>query len=326
MGHNTFDELLQDFLMYSKCLLLVNGDLGAVKNTLSVLTNDFLNGVKINYKEVRNSIDELLDSNREGKKMNMKDLDIYSVSGKAKSVNTHRKIDTTDFHDVGRILYVYGIIAAMHSFVKDTANAERVYARYCNIVEKIFGIQSVEAGNCYYYVGAFYYETAQYDKALLCMKKALYNREHQLGESNPACADCHFNIGMIYKKRGKAAKARKELKRALGIRREKIGRQSLECSKVLEELGKLELEESNYQQALADLQECYEIRKKVIRSDKHPDVLRISLLLSFLNKKLGRGVGERSETAKDCSQITKFSFSKGEYNTCLLYTSDAADE
>ena len=298
IAQNTLDDLVQDFLMYSKCLLLANKDRSTIRNTLLVLTNDFLSSIKINYKEVRNSIED---------RKIYKDFDLPSVSGKAKSTTMYRRADTTDFVDVKRILHVHGIIAAMYKGLGDSINAEKVYVKYCKIIERIFGIQSVEASNCYYYIGAYYYEEKQYGKALLCMKKALYNRKRHLGEVNTACGDCHFNIGMIYKKEGKVAKAKKELRIALTIRRETVGRCSLPCARVLEELGKLELENGEYSQSLIELQECYNIRKKIMRNNRHPDIVKVSLLLTFLSKKLGN----------EATNISKQEFIEAVTNKCI---------
>eukprot|EP01022_Parablepharisma_sp_SALTPOND_P024297 TRINITY_DN534_c0_g1_i1.p1 TRINITY_DN534_c0_g1~~TRINITY_DN534_c0_g1_i1.p1 ORF type:complete len:1080 (-),score=152.48 TRINITY_DN534_c0_g1_i1:17391-20630(-) len=292
-GH--LDDIMQDFLMYAKCLLLSEGNIETVREILNILSENVLGCIRINYKEVKNSIEDAPEGGKDFKKLHAKDFDMYSMSGKTKSGNMHRRTDTTDFSDIKRILHMHGIIAAMYKVLENQVESEKTYAKYCKIVEKLFGIQSVEASNCYYYIGIYYYEEQQYEKALICMKKALFNRSRELGDRHVSCGDCHFNIGIIYKKQNQLLKAKAELEQALSIRREGIGKSSLPCAGALEELGKLALETGDYKSAFTYLQECYEIRKKLLKNPKHQEITRVSLLLIFLNRKIEKELRKTAE-------------------------------
>jgi len=282
-GH--LDDIMQDFLMYAKCLMLSEGNIDTVRDILNVLSENVLSCIKINYKEVKASIEDA-NEGKEVKKPHAKDFDAYSMSAKSKTAGVHRRAETTDFSDIKRILHMHGIIAAMYKMLENQVEAEKTYAKYCKIVEKLFGIQSVEASNCYYYIGIYYYEEQQYEKALICMKKALFNRTKELGSKHVSCGDCHLNIGIIYKRLNQLTKAKAELEQALNIRREGIGKSSLQCAAVLEELGKLTLETGDYKSAFVYLQECYEIRKKLLKNPKNVEITRVSLLLIFLQRKM----------------------------------------
>ncbi len=293
-GH--LDDIMQDFLMYAKCLMLSEGsDLTIVREILHILSENILNCIKINYREVKNSMTEEGGGVSPDTKKSYRDFDSYSMSGKTKSVNMHKRVDASDFSDFKRILHMHGIIAAFYKQLENQVECEKTYAKYCKIVEKLFGIQTVETSNCYYYIGIYYYEEQQYEKALICMKKSLFNRARELGERHIACGDCHFNIGIIYKRLNQFAKAKTELEQALSIRREGIGRSSLPCAAVLEELGKLCLEGGDYKSAFLHLQECYEIRKKLIKNAKDIEITRVSLLLIFLNRQIEKELGKNTE-------------------------------
>lgn len=72
------------------------------------------------------------------------------------------------------------------------------------------------------------------------------------------------------------------LEKAHTLRKELIGEISLACAQALETLGKIFLESSDYKAAYLKFQDCYYIRKKILNNSKHPDLIRISLLILHL--------------------------------------------
>lgn len=128
------------------------------------------------------------------------------------------------------------------------------YVKYVQWIEKFFGKDSLEASNCYFLVGLYYFDQEFFQKSLACFIKALYIRTRELGgENHPACADCYLNMGILYKKLEVPIKALSSFEKALQIKKECIGYQSLPVAKILEELGKYHLEKANFKEAYQQL-------------------------------------------------------------------------
>jgi len=259
-------NLIKDLLMYCKCLFLIEEDIETINAILGILNKKVLGYIKINYEEVKKTINE-------------EDNEFH-----ANLLKDEKQFEVTTYKSIRKILNVYGVIGAMYKLLENQAETERVYVKYCRIVEKVFGLKSIEASDCYFYIGVYYYEEGFYDKALICMQKALYNRKELLGITDLSCADCHFNIGMVYKRMNELRKAKKELEMASRIKREKIGEGSLDYARSLEELGKLALETKDYHSGFKYLQECYKIKKKILK--EHKELNKVRLLLSYLDKKI----------------------------------------
>jgi len=114
------------------------------------------------------------------------------------------------------------------------------------MVEKFFGNNSLEASNCYFLVGIYYFEEKFHQKALACFMKSLNIREKRLGERHQSCSDCRLNMGILYKKLGALSQAASEMEKAIAMRRETVGYSSIPVAKGLEHLGKLYLEQEKY--------------------------------------------------------------------------------
>jgi hypothetical protein len=74
------------------------------------------------------------------------------------------------------------------------------YVKYVTWIEKYYGKDSLEASNCYFLVGLYYFEQDNYQKSLACFIKTQYIRKKELGEGHPSCSDCLLNMGILYKK------------------------------------------------------------------------------------------------------------------------------
>jgi len=251
---NDLFDLIQDFLMYVKCLLCLKEDIDIVKEVLSFLSNKVLKDMKVNYTAIRGNF------------------------------KNNAKTEVTSMIEVRKLLKVYPIMAGMYKMLEYDIESERMYIKYCEIVEKVFGVESVQVGWCYYFLGVYYYEERKYRKSLVSMQKSL-NVKRKLNKRNE-CGDCLYNIGLILKKLNNKPEAKETLEQALENRKKMGGEYSLLYTDVLEQLGKLALEDNEYDKAYSILQKCYEIRKRIIKDHKHIAITRISLLLIFAQRKL----------------------------------------
>jgi hypothetical protein len=74
------------------------------------------------------------------------------------------------------MLSALGTIAAFYNAAGYQVKCEQTYVKYVQYVEKIYGHESLEASNCYFLVGLFYFEVEMLQKSLACFTKALYIR------------------------------------------------------------------------------------------------------------------------------------------------------
>lgn len=174
------------------------------------------------------------------------------------------------------------ILASMFYAVGDYKNCELIYVKYVRLVENNFGSNTLEISNCYFLIGVFYLQHKYHSKALACFKKSLEIRLGKLGEKHESVSDCWYNMGVVYKQTNKKFKAIQYLEKALVLRKELIGEIALPCAQVLEILGKIYLEGCDYRSALVKFQDSYNIRKKILNNSRHPDLIRISLLIVHL--------------------------------------------
>lgn len=274
-GNNIFksDGKVYSSLLYSKCLLLSERNNKQIIEKLISTTSEMV----LQYNEIDYRL--VLD---ETKKSSNKQQNVSQPLKKSVSIIAQYK----------ELLNMIGLIAAIYKSIGNPMGSEKMYWRYCKIVEETYGPDSIEVSNCLYYIGIFYYEEEQYEKALLCTERALLNRSRKLGSNHISCGDCHFNIGLICKCLCLQTDAKSAFDHSLNIRREGIGMNSLHVASVLEELGKLYLENDDFTGALLYLKECYDIRKKLIKNHKHIEITRISLLLIYTSRKIEKNLKE----------------------------------
>lgn len=131
---------------------------------------------------------------------------------------------TPTFIDFKWMLSALATIAAFYNAVGNQVKCEEAYVRYVRWIEQFYGADSLEASNCYFLVGLYYFEEQQLQKSLACFIKALFVRTKELGgESHPACADCLLNMGILYKRLGVPSRAITSFAKALEIKRDCIG-------------------------------------------------------------------------------------------------------
>ena len=174
------------------------------------------------------------------------------------------------------------ILASLFYSVGDYKNCELIYVKYIRLVENNFGSNTLEISNCYFLIGVFYLQHKYHSKSLACFKKSLEVRLSKLGEKHESVSDCWYNMGVVYKQTNKKFKAIQYLEKAMILRKELIGEISLPCAQVLEILGKIHLEGMDYKSSLVKFQDCYNIRKKILNNSRHPDLIRVSLLIVHL--------------------------------------------
>jgi tetratricopeptide (TPR) repeat protein len=176
------------------------------------------------------------------------------------------------------------LVASALFNVEDHKNCEMLFVKYVKLIEKNYGTKSLEMSNCYFMIGGFYYQLDMFPKALESFKRSFEVRKAKLGEKHESVGDCWYNMALVYKHMGKMIKAILILEKAYDQRKEAKGEISLPCALVLEVLGKVFLENGNYKASLMKFQECYNVRKKILNNAKHPELIRISLLIMHLQK------------------------------------------
>jgi len=70
-------------------------------------------------------------------------------------------------------------------------------------MEILFGDNSQEVAECYFWLSKYYVEMTFYDKAKTCMIKAIQIKEMELGEKDlptEQIAEVHMNLGQLCKK------------------------------------------------------------------------------------------------------------------------------
>jgi len=71
------------------------------------------------------------------------------------------------------MLSALGTVAAFYNAAGYQVKCEQAYVKYVQYIEKIYGHESLEASNCYFLVGLFYFEVEMLQKSLACFTKAL---------------------------------------------------------------------------------------------------------------------------------------------------------
>lgn len=101
------------------------------------------------------------------------------------------------------MLSALATIAAFYNAIGNQVKCEKIYVQYVRWIEQFYGQQSLEASNCYFLVGVYYFEESLLQKSLACFIKTQYIRTVEFGtDQHPACADCLLNMGILYKRLG----------------------------------------------------------------------------------------------------------------------------
>lgn len=66
------------------------------------------------------------------------------------------------FSDYKWMLSAYATIAAFYNAIGYQTECERTYVKYVQWIEQFYGKESLEASNCYFLVGLYYYEQNNY--------------------------------------------------------------------------------------------------------------------------------------------------------------------
>ena len=123
--------------------------------------------------------------------------------------------------------------ATLYFNIGQLKSAEEIYIVYIQMIEQNYGVQSLEASNCYYLVGLFYLENSYLKKAMACMKRALEIRVSHVGANHSSISDCYYNIGVIFYVLGNKTKANQWMLQALSIRVMNTGEDNLYVARVV---------------------------------------------------------------------------------------------
>ena len=165
--------------------------------------------------------------------------------------------------------------------------AEEIYVIYVQMIEQNYGLQSLEASNCYYLVGIFYLENSYLKKSMACMKKALEIRLSQLGSNHSAISDCYYNIGLIFYILGDRVKSNNWILDALQIRLNINGPENMYVAKIYEMQAQLALDDKDYTEAFNKLKKSMDIKTIIYTDPEHQEIQRTKAQLKDLAGKLG---------------------------------------
>lgn len=86
----------------------------------------------------------------------------------------------------------------------ENKECEECYAYYIGAMEIIFGDNSQQVGECYFWLSQYYVEMAHYEKAKNCMIKTIQIQELETGDKKEnhteQIAEVHMNLGFLFKK------------------------------------------------------------------------------------------------------------------------------
>ena len=177
-------------------------------------------------------------------------------------------------------------IATGYYNIGNIKGTEKAYAMYVKIIEANFGLESIEASNCYYLVGSFYLENNYLKKAMACFKRALVIRLKQLGKEHLAVADCFYNVGLVLYLAGRHDDAMKWFWNALAVRIQSTGEDNIHVAKIYEVLALIFMEAGDEKNAIEKFKACLRIKHTLLSSANHPEILTVVENLKTLMKKI----------------------------------------
>jgi hypothetical protein len=90
-------------------------------------------------------------------------------------------------------------VGSISSQIGNFNDAEECYAIYTSFIERVYGQNSLMAGQTYFWLGHFYTENEIVEKAKLCFLKTAAIFEAYFGTHDSRVADCHFNLALVLK-------------------------------------------------------------------------------------------------------------------------------
>ena len=119
-------------------------------------------------------------------------------------------------------------------------------------------------------MGCLLCQQADYDNALVYMKKGAEIDEETLGVEHRSTATAYNNIGSVYWNQGNYAKALEYYQKAFGIRKQTLGTEHPDTAASYGNIGSVYWAQSNYAKALEYYREALRIHEKTLGTE-HPD-------------------------------------------------------
>lgn len=118
--------------------------------------------MKISVKDLKKQIQEVKKEKLENKSVAGDDRSsaYTKKQGPTRSKPGNSNIPT--FADFKWMLSSFGTIAAFYNAIGNQIRCEMAYVKYVQWIEKFFGKDSLEASNCYFLVGLYYFEQEFY--------------------------------------------------------------------------------------------------------------------------------------------------------------------
>ncbi len=146
-----------------------------------------------------------------------------------------------------------------------------VYLRQIDLLEKIYGLENINAFKSYNNIGEIFRKIGDYPNAIIYFKKASAIVKNTLEPDNPNNAIVYNNIGLTYDNQGIYSEARRFYQMALDIHKKKYDTGHPLFAIFCMNIGSTYWKEGNRDRALYYYKQALEIQNKVL--DKgHPDI------------------------------------------------------
>ncbi len=118
----------------------------------------YLGEMKIIVKDIKKQIQDVKKEKAENKSVAGDDRSSAYTKKQSSMRNRPGSSNIPTFADYKWMLSAYATIAAFYNAIGNQIRCEMVYVKYVQWIEKFFGKDSLEASNCYFLVGLYYFE------------------------------------------------------------------------------------------------------------------------------------------------------------------------
>ena len=181
-------------------------------------------------------------------------------------------------------------IASLFYNTGDFKHAEAAYILYIKLVEINYGIESLEASNCYFLMGVFYLENKYSKRSMACFQLSKKLRIQKLGFQHGSVADCYYNIGVLQLLNSKYEEARQWLGKCMKITISITGDQNQQIGKIFEMMAIIDQQQGNYKESMFKLQHSMKIKKKLFYDQSHPEIVKIKEFMNYIMQKTNNQV------------------------------------
>jgi len=163
--------------------------------------------------------------------------------------------------------------------------ALETYRELQNLVNEIYGDESLETAGIYHSMAMVFYELKNYYESLTFHKKALYIREKFLDSKHLDIALSYHHIAKVFIKQGEDVKALEYYKKSLIINEKIFGIEHVNTATSYYNIAKTYYNQSEYKKALEYYEKALK-RYNVTFREKHPRLKEILERIANIKSKL----------------------------------------